>query len=88
MSDLIVLLVFGVIGYFMVLFHWPRPPLIIGFILGNLAETTLYSSVTRYGASWIYRPKVLVILLIIVVFALYPFLQNKLFKREVNPSAF
>jgi TctA family transporter len=86
MNDLVVLLIFGVIGYFMVLYRWPRPPLIIGFLLGNLAETTLYSSVTRYGLSWIYRPKVLIILLITVAFALYPFAKKKLFHRKVRPN--
>ncbi len=86
MSDLVVLLIFGIIGYFMVLYRWPRPPLIIGFLLGNLAETNLYSSVTRYGVHWVYRPKVLIIFMITLAFAFYPFLQKKLFHREVQPD--
>ena len=81
-GDLITLLVFGGVGYLMVRYRWPRPPFILGFILGKLAETYLYSSTTRYGAAWLYRPKVIILFVIAVGFALYPFLQKKLFKKE------
>lgn len=80
-GDLIVLLVFGGIGYLMVKHRWPRPPFILGFILGKLAETYLYTSTTRYGAAWLYRPKVLILFFIILVFVLFPYIQKR-FKRE------
>ncbi len=76
-GDIIVLMTFGVIGYFMVRYRWPRPPFILGFILGPLAERYFYSSVGAFGATWLYRPKVIVIFLLAVVFALYPFIQRK-----------
>ena len=81
-GDLIVLLVFGGVGYLMVRHRWPRPPFILGFILGKLAETYLYSATTRYGVAWIYRPKVIILFFVILAFALYPYLQKR-FKREV-----
>ena len=81
-GDLIVLLVFGGIGYLMVRFGWPRPPFILGFILGSLAETYLYTSTTRYGADWLYRPKVIILFFIIVAFILYPFIRGKRLLRE------
>ncbi len=81
-ADLVVLVLFGTIGYFMVRFRWPRPPFILGFILGKLAETYLYSSTARYGAAWLLRPKVLIIFLIAVAFAVYPFIQKR-FRKEV-----
>ena len=80
-GDLIVLVLFGGIGYFMVRYHWPRPPFILGFILGRLAENYLYVSISRYGASWLYRPKVIFIFLIAVAFVLYHFFQKKAFKK-------
>jgi putative tricarboxylic transport membrane protein len=83
-GDLIVVLVFGVVGYFMVRFGWPRPPFILGFILGELAETYLYVSTTRYGAAWLYRPKVIIILLLAIGVALYPFIQRKRFDRKAE----
>jgi TctA family transporter len=81
-GDLIVLLVFGGIGYLMVRFGWPRPPFILGFILGSLAETYLYTSTTRYGADWLVRPKVIILFFIIVAFILYPFIRGKKLLRE------
>ncbi len=83
-GDLIVLLIFGGIGYFMVRFRWPRPPFILGFILGKLAETYLYSSSTRYGAAWLFRPKVIILFLIAVGFALYPFIQKRFRKEDLG----
>ena len=84
-GDLIVVLVSGGLGYLMVRFGWPRPPFIIGFILGDLVENYLYISVTRYGIDWLYRPKVIIIFLIAVGVALYPFLQKKnLLNKEVQ----
>ena len=85
LGDLVVTLIFGGLGYFMVRFGWPRPPFILGFILGKLAETYLYTSTTRYGATWLLRPKVIVIFCIAVCVALYPFFQRRrLSKKEAS----
>jgi TctA family transporter len=80
--DLIVLMLFGGIGWAMVCYRWPRPPFILGFILGHLAETYLYTSVTRYGFIWLYRPKVIIIFLIAVAMACHPYIQRRLFGKE------
>ncbi len=77
-GDLIVLMIFGGVGYLMVKLRWPRPPFILGFILGKLAETYLYSSSTRYGITWLYRPKVLILMLFTIGFALYPYYSEKI----------
>ncbi|MFC1815632.1 tripartite tricarboxylate transporter permease [Thermodesulfobacteriota bacterium] len=81
-GDLIVLMVFGAIGYFMVLFRIPRPPLILGFILGILSESYLYTSTIRYGAIWLSRPKVIIIFFITVGFVLYPYIHKKFMNKE------
>ncbi|MHB8092735.1 MAG: tripartite tricarboxylate transporter permease [Syntrophales bacterium] len=75
-GDLIVTLLSGGLGYLMVRYGFPRPPLILGFILGHLAETYFYISTTRYELTWLYRPKVIVIFLFAVGVALYPFIQK------------
>lgn len=81
-GDLIVLVIFGGIGYFMVRYRCPRPPLVLGFVLGNLAETYFYVSTARYGFSWLARPKVIIIMFIILAFVLYPAIQKKFMKKE------
>ena len=65
-GDWIVLLVFGVVGYAMKRWHWPRPPIALGLVLGPLLERYLHLSINIYGFDWLTRPVVLVILVLIV----------------------
>jgi len=74
-ADLVVTLVFGAVGYLMVLAGWPRAPLVLGLVLGKIAENYLYISVARYGAGWLTRPVVLVLLAIAVAVVCYPVIQ-------------
>ncbi len=76
-NDLILLLVFGGLGYLMVRFGWPRPPFILGFIMGDLAETYLYISTSRYKSAWLYRPMVIIIFLLTIAVIVYPILKKK-----------
>jgi TctA family transporter len=55
------LLTFGGIGYLMKRWHWPRPPIALGLVLGPLLERYLHLSINVYGMSWLSRPLVLVI---------------------------
>jgi putative tricarboxylic transport membrane protein len=48
-EDLIVVLVFGLLGWMMVQFDWPRPPLLLGLVLGPLAENRLFLASDNYG---------------------------------------
>jgi TctA family transporter len=52
-GDLYSLLAFGVIGWFMKYFRWPRPPFILGFVLGDILERYLFISIERYGIEWL-----------------------------------
>lgn len=65
-GDLITLVVFGVVGWFMKRFGWPRPPLILGVVLSGVIETYLFISLRRYGIDWMTRPFVLTIAALIV----------------------
>jgi TctA family transporter len=81
-GDLIVFLVFGAIGYCLMRQNWPRPPFILGFVLGRLSEGYLFTASLRYGATWLYRPKVILILIIIIAFVLYPSIQRKRLEKK------
>jgi len=76
-GDLVVTLVFGGIGYLMVVAGWPRAPFVLGLVLGKIAENYLYISVARYGAAWLSRPVVLVLLALALVVVVYPFIQSR-----------
>ena len=76
-GDLVVTLVFGGIGYLMVLGGWPRAPFVLGLVLGKIVENYLYISMARYGSSWLTRPVVLVLFVVAVVVILYPLVQAR-----------
>ncbi len=76
-ADLIVTFLFGSLGYLMALFGWPRPPLVLGFVLGKLIETYLFISVSRYGFSWLTHPIVVLLILLTALVIVYPFIQER-----------
>ena len=71
-GDLIVLLIFGVLGWVMKRLNWPRPPLILAFVLGGLMESYLFISQLRYGFEWMLKPLPFVILLIVSFLLIRP----------------
>ncbi len=62
--DLLVVVGFGILGYFMRRFGYPRPAMILGLVLGDLMEKYLYRSVASYGFSWLARPAVILLLVL------------------------
>jgi TctA family transporter len=76
-GDLLVTLLFGGMGYLMVLAGWPRAPFVLGLVLGKIAENYLYISMARYDAAWLTRPVVMVLIAIAVLVVLYPFFQAR-----------
>ncbi len=81
-EDLILVLVFGTLGWVLQKLNWPRPPLILGLVLGPLAENRLFLSTDNYGLAWLLRPGVLLIGALTLVGAFYPFFQAKWKKRK------
>ncbi|MFQ5852912.1 MAG: tripartite tricarboxylate transporter permease, partial [Candidatus Binatia bacterium] len=66
-GDFLALFVTGVLGWVMKRFGWPRPAVLIGYVLSHTTETYLFISVQRYGSEWLLRPGVLILGLIIVL---------------------
>jgi TctA family transporter len=60
-GDLVVLVVFGLLGWTMKQYGWARAPLILGFVLGKLIEKYLFISVGRYQFEWLERPGVIAV---------------------------
>jgi TctA family transporter len=58
-GNVFVMLVFGVLGVVMLRLGWPRPPLILGLVLGHLSETYLWLAVGLNGWHWLARPLVI-----------------------------
>ena len=75
-ADLVVTLVFGAIGYLMLLAGWPRAPFVLGLVLGKIAENYLYISIARYEAAWVTRPVVVALFLLALGVIVYPWLRR------------
>ncbi len=60
-GDLYALIGFGIVGWIMKQLDWPRPPLVLGFVVGETFERYLFISTQLYGWQWILRPVVIVI---------------------------
>ena len=66
-GDLIALFLLSVLGVYMKRFGWPRPALLIGFVLAERVESSVYQTVALYGASFLQRPIVIVLLILTVL---------------------
>jgi len=77
LGDLVVLLAFGFFGYLMIRCGWPRAPLVLGFVLGRIAENNFYISTIRYGSAWVGRPLVLVLIALTVIVLFFPLIRSK-----------
>ena len=81
-EDLVLVIIFGLLGWVMQKLDWPRPPLILGLVLGPLAENRLFLSTGNYGATWLMRPMVLALIALTVAGALYPLFQKRWRKKK------
>jgi len=71
-GDVYTLVLFGALGWAMKQLKWPRPPLVLGFVLGSTVERYLFVSIQRYGLDWLMHPLVIVLLSIAVLTLLRP----------------
>ena len=56
-EDVVIALLFGALGGVMARLGWPRPPLLLGLVLGPLAENKLFlSTVPRRSTPRLARP--------------------------------
>lgn len=67
MTDLWMLLFFGLVGIFMKRFGWSRPAFLIGFVLATQAESYLNMSVQFYNWEMFLRPGVLIIMVLSII---------------------
>jgi TctA family transporter len=75
-GDLYALLLFGMLGWLMKQAKWPRPPLILGLVLGDTIERYMFISVERYGVSWFARPVVMILFIMAFMGLTRPLLQD------------
>ena len=88
-GDVLVFGIFGALGYVFKRADWPRVPLIIGMVLGTLAETFLFIAADRYGAAFLWERPIVMIVMAFLVFsiALPIYRKNRRTKGITGPHA-
>ena len=86
-GDLYTLMFFGVLGWSMKRLRWPRPPVILGVVLGGIVERYFNISVNRYWEDWetlediyywlVYDHYIVIFVLLLSIWGLYrPFMRE------------
>ncbi|MDA0655110.1 MAG: tripartite tricarboxylate transporter permease [Proteobacteria bacterium] len=65
-GDLIALFLLSALGVYMKRFGWQRPALLIGFVLAEKVEESVYHAIKTYGLTFLERP----VVLLLVVFTI------------------
>jgi TctA family transporter len=75
--DLIILVLFGLLGTFMNFFHFSRAGFLVGFVLGHLLEKNVQQAYGVYGWDFFLQPISVIILLVILGGIFIPLVLKK-----------
>ena len=83
-GDILIFVIAGTLGYVFKHADWPRVPLVMGLIMGRIAEPYLFTTVDRYNYEWLYtRPIVMVLMAFIVLALLAPYWRKYRGRRQL-----
>jgi putative tricarboxylic transport membrane protein len=85
-TDVWLLVVFGVLGYAAERFRFPVPPLVLGAILGPLAESTFMTTMISFNNDWTVfftRPVSGTVMLLSLLTLLLPLVRELRRKRTI-----
>ena len=88
-TDLWLMIAFGVIGYLFERFKFPVAPLVLGVILGPLTEAAFMNSMISFGNDWTVfftRPISGFVMVCTALILALPFLQRALSSRKAVPA--
>jgi putative tricarboxylic transport membrane protein len=87
MGDVVVALLFGLIGYVLFKYKWPITCMVLGMVLGHLAENNFHRALQIGGNSYsifVTKPISLTLLILIVLLLLYNYLEGPIKKAIKN----
>ncbi|MEI6454543.1 MAG: tripartite tricarboxylate transporter permease, partial [Actinomycetes bacterium] len=79
--DMWVTLGAGLLGMLLTWVDWPRPPLVLGLVLGKLAENNLFISFQRYEWAFMQRPLLITIVVGSALVVFLPILRERFARR-------
>ena len=65
-ENIVLLCGLGVIGYLLKKHGWPRPPFVIGLVLGPIAEDSFHKALGIWGPTFFLRPQSLILIALII----------------------
>jgi len=89
-ADVGMILLFGIIGYLFERYRFPIAPMVLGTILGPLAETSFLRSMIRYENDWTIffrRPISCTLLLLAIIAFAFPLLSRIRQRRSLVPTS-
>ncbi|MBB6218571.1 putative tricarboxylic transport membrane protein [Anaerosolibacter carboniphilus] len=84
-----VMLLFGVLGYFMRKLKFPIAPVVLALVLGPMAEASLRRALIMSGGSWsifVERPITLILLGITLISLFFPIIRDMISKKKVETT--
>lgn len=83
LEDLMLLIAIGALGTLFKYFDWPRPALLIGFVLAGTIETYYYQAVQFYSWEMMERPGVIILIVFMIASVLISvYFKNRDSKKE------
>jgi putative tricarboxylic transport membrane protein len=84
-GDLVALMVIGTLGIYMKRFGWPRPALLIGYVLSSRVEAAIYHTTQVYKFTFLERP-IVIGLIVLTIISIIAALKFKIHRGEINET--
>ena len=83
-ADILIMLGATVVGVAAVKWDWPRAPLLLALVLGDIAERYLFLSYSLFEWRWVTRPLVMVFAAVTIAGLAWPIFQRKRIHDSVS----
>lgn len=84
LNDIILAIVFGLIGYGFIYYDFPRQTLVLGLVLGIIAEKNFHLAYQVFGPAFLFRPYSLALIVISLIIFGLPILQMRKRNKEAT----
>jgi TctA family transporter len=85
-ADILLMLAATAVGIAAVLWDWPRAPLLLALVLGEIAERYLFLSYSLYEWTWLKRPLVMAFAAVTIAGLAWPFVRTRIGERRLSQA--
>ena len=87
LADIVLMLASTAVGVVAIRYDWPRAPLLLALVLGDIAERYLFLSYSLYEWTWLTRPLVLGFAIVTLGGLAWPFVRARRARRTSTRSS-